>query len=102
MRVLKPGGVHVFTVPKYRHIKNSYPRAKYSNGNIEHLKSEIYHGNPVGDGKALVTWDYGDDFEELICSWSNSNTTTYITRDKNLGLDGEHIEVFVTKKWINL
>jgi SAM-dependent methyltransferase len=64
MRVLKPGGIHLFTTPKNHTIKKSYPRAKLNqNGTIEHLYEEQYHGNPIGDGRSLVTWDYGNDFE---------------------------------------
>lgn len=98
MRVLKPGGVHLFTAPKHQHVKKSYPRARLSEGGIEYLLEEQYHGNPVGDGRSLVTWDYGDDFEGLIFEWSRCPTTTYVTRDRALGLDGEYLEVFVTRR----
>lgn len=98
MRVLKSGGAHVFTAPKHKEIQKSYPRAKLENGNISYLMEAMYHGNPVGDGRALVTWDYGDDFERLIFEWSKFATTTYVTRDRNLGIDGEFLDVFVTKK----
>jgi SAM-dependent methyltransferase len=98
MRVLKPGGAHVFTAPKHKQIRNSYPRNTIYDGQIIHLKEEKYHGNPVGDGRALVTWDYGDDFESLLCKWSGFPTVTYITRDDSLGLDGEYLEVFVIRK----
>lgn len=98
MRVLKPGGIHIFTVPKHKGLPASYPRARLLDGQIEYIKEEVYHGSPVGDGRALVTWDYGDDFENLMNGWCDSSTTTYLTRDRNLGLDGEYIEVFVTKK----
>jgi len=97
-RVLKPGGAHVFTAPKHKGLGKSYARARMLDGQIEYLKEEAYHGNPVGDGRALVTWDYGDDFEDLMNSWSNSHTTTYIIRDRALGIDGEYLEVFVTRK----
>lgn len=97
-RVLKPGGVHVFTAPKHKGLRRSYPRARLVGNQIEYLLEESYHGNPVGDGRALVTWDYGDDFEELMNSWSGATTTTYIIRDRSLGIDGEYLEVFVTRK----
>ncbi|HUK89876.1 MAG TPA: class I SAM-dependent methyltransferase [Blastocatellia bacterium] len=97
-RVLKPGGVHVFTAPKHKGIRKSYPRARLDDGKIVYLKEEMYHGNPIGDGKALVTWDYGDDFEFLLHQWSGMPTITYVTRDRNLGLDGEYLEVFVSAK----
>lgn len=98
MRALKPGGAHVFTVPKEKHLSVSRPRARPVNSEIEYLHDPVYHGSPVGDGKALVTWDYGDDFEALIGRWSGGVTTTYVTRDRSLGIDGEYIEVFVTRK----
>ena len=98
MRVLKPGGAHVVTAPKTKGLRSSYARARLEEGRILYLLEAVYHGNPIGDGKALVTWDYGDDFERLIFDWCNFATTTYVTRDRNLGIDGEFLEVFVTKK----
>lgn len=98
MRVLKPGGAHVFTAPKHKGISKSYQRAKLVGAEVEHIHEPSYHGNPIGDGRALVTWDYGDDFEFLVNEWSGSFTVTYITRDRALGLDGEYLEVFVTYK----
>lgn len=98
MRVTKPGGAHVFTAPKHRGLKNSYPRIKVTENGVVHLMKPDYHGNPVGDGRALVTWDYGDDFESLITEWTGIPIQTYITRDTSLGLDGEYLEVFVQKK----
>jgi SAM-dependent methyltransferase len=99
MRVLKPGGIHIFTTPKHKKVTKSYARAKLKkSGKIQHLYEEQYHGNPIGDGHSLVTWDYGDDFEFLLHKWSGYPTTTYITRDRSLGIDGEYLEVFITRK----
>jgi SAM-dependent methyltransferase len=98
MRVIKPGGAHVFTAPKHPGLKSSYPRIQVTENGIEHLMKPEYHGNPVGDGRALVTWDYGDDFENLVMEWTAIPIQTYITRDRSLGLDGEYLEVFVMKK----
>lgn len=98
MRVLKPGGIHIFTAPKHKGLARSYPRARMESGEIQFLREASYHGNPIGDGRALVTWDYGSDFEKLISKWSDCNTTTYLTKDRSIGLDGEFLEVFVTHK----
>lgn len=98
MRVLKPGGVHVFTAPKHKNISQGYVRAVIEKGEVNYLLEPMYHGNPVGDGRALVTWDYGDDFEAQIWNWCGYPTITYVTRDRSLGLDGEYLEVFVTHK----
>ena len=97
-RVLKPGGAHVFTVPRLAWIATSEPRAKISAAGIEHIKEESYHGNPVGDGKALVTWDYGADFETLMDEWSGLQTSTFNAVDRSRGIDGEFRDVFISKK----
>ena len=57
MRVLKPGGAHVFTTPIHKGLAKSYPRATLIEGQVVNLKEENYHGNPVGDGRSLVTLD---------------------------------------------
>jgi SAM-dependent methyltransferase len=97
MRVLKPGGLYLFTAPKHKTILNSYPRALIENGNVVHLRPPMYHGNPIGDG-SLVTWDYGTDFDDLIMQWSGYLVSTHIIRDRNLGIDGEFLEVFAILK----
>jgi SAM-dependent methyltransferase len=98
MRVLKPGGAHVWTAPKREGLSKSFQRAELRNGQINYLKEAAYHANPVGDGKSLVTWEYGDDFESLVFDWCGGPTTTSLVRDRKLGLDGSYLEVFVTRK----
>ncbi len=98
MRVLRPDGLHIFTAPKHKHLLKSYPRARSNGKHIEHLLEPQYHGNPIGDGRSLVTWDYGADFDDLIETWSGCNTCTYVLRDRRRGIDGEYLEVFVTTK----
>ena len=98
MRVLDYGGVHVFTAPKHKHLTTSYPRARLLGGAVNHLLDPQYHGSPVGDGRALVTWDYGADFEDLIRDWTGYLTSTFVIRDRERGIDGECLEVFVMRK----
>jgi SAM-dependent methyltransferase len=98
-RVLKPGGAHVFTAPKHRNLLASRQRARVlDDGRIEHLLPEEYHGSPIGDGRVLVTWDYGYDFEELLSDWSGNPIVTYRTRDRSKGIDALFNEVFVIRK----
>jgi SAM-dependent methyltransferase len=97
-RVLRPGGIHIFTAPKNKHLLKSYRRANILDGAVEHLHEPIYHGNPIGDGRSLVTWDYGADFDDLIQQWSGCNTCNFIIRDRSRGIDGEYLDVFVTLK----
>jgi hypothetical protein len=98
MRVLRPGGAHVFTAPKNKHLLKSYRRAAFVNGRVEHIHEPNYHGNPIGDGRSLVTWDYGADFDDLIQEWSGYCTSNFIIRDRSLGIDAECLDVFVTQK----
>ena len=98
MRVVKPGGAHVFTTPKHKGLRATAQRARLDHDRIVHLMDEQYHGNPIGDGRALVTWDYGDDFELYLWRWCRYPTVTYVVRDRQVGIDGEYLEVFVTRK----
>jgi hypothetical protein len=98
MRVVKPGGAHVFTAPKHKGLRATRQRARLDGNNIVHLLEPQYHGNPIADGRSLVTWDYGDDFELYVWDWCGYPTITYIVRDRGLGIDGEYLEVFVTRK----
>lgn len=98
MRVLKPGGLHLFTTPKHKRLPQSRPRARLTEGRVEYLMDAQYHESPVSDGRSLVTWDYGADFEDLVGAWSGYLTSTFVLRDRRLGLDGEYLDVFVTAK----
>lgn len=98
MRVLNDGGLHVFTAPKHKHLTTSCARARLKDGAVEHLLEPQYHGSPIGDGRALVTWDYGADFEDLIRGWTGYLTSTFVIRDRERGIDGEYLEVFVIRK----
>ena len=98
-RVLKPGGVHVFTTPKHKHLLKSYARARQStDGTVEHLLPAEYHGNPIGDGRSLVTWDYGADLDDLLAMWSGYLVCDFVLRDRSRGIDGEYLDVFVMRK----
>lgn len=97
-RVLKPGGMHVFTTPKHKDLLQSRARVQPDGDGVRYLSEPVYHGNPIGDGRSLVTWDYGADFESLLHQWSGYLTSTYVIRDRRIGVDGEFLEVFVTVK----
>lgn len=98
-RVLRPGGVHVFTMPWYPSLTTSVQRARLEHDRtVTHLLDPIYHGNPLSADGALVTWDWGLDVAEVIRRHSGMATTIYLERDRAKGLDGEFLEVFVSRK----
>ena len=97
--MLRPGGAHVFTAPKHSGLATSRRRARITaDGQVEHLLPAEFHGNPIGDNKALVTWDYGHDFERLLSQWTGAPVQTYQRVDRGRGLDAEFNEVFVIRK----
>ena len=101
-RVLKPNGIYLFTVPIYQNLDQSSPRVNVSkDGQINTIKEPIYHGNPIDSKGSLVTFDYGLDFSDLIFKWSGMFTTIYVCRDRKLGIDGEFLEVCISRKTDN-
>lgn len=97
-RVLKPGGIHLFTTPKLPKVMNTYRRAElHPDGSIAYLAEPDYHGNPVGDGRSLVTFYYGNDFEILLSEWAGRTVQVFQTKDRAKGLDADHNEVFVIR-----
>jgi hypothetical protein len=57
-RVLRPGGVHIFTVPPR---PTTRVRAILRYGGIEHLVPAEYHSDPLDPAGVLAYWDYGPD-----------------------------------------
>jgi SAM-dependent methyltransferase len=97
-RVLRPGGLHIFTVPRKRELLTSRPRAVRPNLEIIHLEEPEYHGNPVDPSGSLVTFDWGLDLERFIGASAPFETLSYRVESFHLGLLGEFLEVFVSRK----
>ncbi|WP_454824717.1 class I SAM-dependent methyltransferase [Paraburkholderia xenovorans] len=100
MRVLRPDGAHVFTVPKHKGLLEHVQRArKHPDGYIDYLVEPHYHGAPAGEDPALVTWDYGYDFELTASEWCQGATVqTFRTLDRAKGIEALFNEVFVIRK----
>ena len=60
-RVLKVGGVHIFTTPIYPFAKTR-ARIEMKGGFRKSILPEIYHENPICGKGALVTYDWGGIF----------------------------------------
>lgn len=101
-RTLKPGGMHIFTVPLVNKDKPSKLRARIEDNKIVYLVTEQYHGNPVGDGRALVTIDWGFDICRHIFEASGLFTHIVYIDDLSKGIRAEYIEVLVTVKPFSL
>lgn len=98
-RTLTPGGMHIFTVPLVNKWNPTKRRAKLdSRSKIVHLTEPSYHGNPIGDGRSLVTMDWGYDICEHIFQSSGLFTQIIYIDDIQRGIRAEYIEVLVTHK----
>lgn len=97
-RTLKPGGMHIFTTPLVNKNRQSKLRALINNDEISYLEPESYHGNPIGDGRSLVTVDWGFDICQHIFKSSGLFTQLIYIDDLSKGIRAEYIEVLVTFK----
>lgn len=65
IRVLRPGGCHLFTVPtRYKTQK----RAEVRDGGVEFLTEPEYHSDPLNARGILAYWDFGLDAAEIFSS----------------------------------
>jgi len=65
-RVLKPGGLHVFTVPvDWPLLQVSEPAAVMENGEVRHLVEPVYHNSGDG-GRSLVVTRFGEDLIDWL------------------------------------
>jgi hypothetical protein len=98
-RVLKPGGAYIMTVPILMKFESSKRRASVdSAGNITHIKDAQYHGNPIDEGGALVTLDWGYDILDYLNCHSSLQCVMVYIDDLSRGIRAEFIEVIVCRK----
>jgi SAM-dependent methyltransferase len=98
-RTLRPYGAHVCSVPIVRKWEPSRPRVIWDeSGNIKHLLEPEYHGNPIDNTGALVTWDWGYDIASVFTQNSGMQTVVMQIDNINLGIRAEYIEVLVSVK----
>ena len=98
-RTLKLGGAHIFTVPIVNKHMPSILRARLNDdGQISHLESPVYHGNPISDKGSLVTVDWGFDICQHIFKSCGLFTHLVYIDDLSKGIRAEYIEVLITVK----
>ena len=96
-RVLRPGGLHIFTVPWWPG-KPTLVRAVRTSAGVEHLRKPQYHHDPIDPNGTLVVRQWGDDLMQFIQAASGLATEVYDTQDRRLGLTGTFQQVFVTRR----
>ena len=66
VRVLRPGGVTLFTVPMHEG-ERTVERARLHAGEIEHLHAPVYHNDPLRAGAGILAFrDYGRDILDRL------------------------------------
>ncbi len=96
-RVLRPGGAHVFTVPVTQG-HSTLVRVVPSDSGVEYLLPPDYHGGLDNPERSLVIREWGDDFIDFVSEHSGLPTEVHRLHDRSLGLDGDPLEVFITRK----
>jgi SAM-dependent methyltransferase len=96
-RTLKPGGMHIFTVPMVNGPKPTERRASLEHGRVVHHKPPEYHGNPVAEG-SLMTMDWGFDICAHIARASGLFTEIVSLDLLDCGIRAELNEVLVSRK----
>jgi SAM-dependent methyltransferase len=96
-RVLRPGGLHIFTVPLYRG-KTTLVRAEPGPDGPVLLHPAEYHGDPVNPKGALVVREWGDDIVDFVELTAQMPTEIRTFHNRELGLDGEFLDVVVSRK----
>lgn len=62
-RILKPQGLHIFSVPAILSFPNTRRRAELKDGTITHILPQSHHGEVTGNkDDFLVFYEFGSDF----------------------------------------
>ena len=109
-RVVKPGGCYIMTVP-IENFENPTEKACDidADGNVYHIQTKKsieknvgleYHGNPIDNNGAVVTYYYGYDIIQLIKDNTNFDVQLFFKKDDllNYGICGIFKDVIICVK----
>ncbi len=98
-RTLKPGGVHIFTVPLVnRHRPSEVWAVRNEDGTPRFLRQPDYHANPIDPKGSPVTMHWGFDIVRFIRDATGLETAIEHLDDLHSGVRAELIEVLVTTR----
>lgn len=83
VRVLKPGGIMLATIPFHTAENTSVIRARLIDGKLEKLLPASYHGNPISASGSLVFTDFGWDMLDVMrkAGFSSTNVEVYASAE---------------------
>lgn len=97
-RTLRPGGICVMTVPVVDPWGEIKRRASLKDGEIIHHLEEQYHGNPVADGRSLVTVDWSYQIGAYLSAHSGMGFAVMDITDMEQGIRDSANVVLYGKK----
>ena len=97
-RVLKPGGLHIFTVPYGEAMPRDNVRASLVGGKIIHHAEALYHQDPIRLSEGILVWTiFG--LEMLVrLAEIGFQTDLWRLHEPECGIIGPGAEVFVARK----
>lgn len=95
-RTLKPGGCHVFTVPRVLHAATR-ARVRFEGGRPQFLAPPEHHRNPISRAGSLVVTDWGADLEAIVAGATGGRCESRRIGDAGRGIPVE-VEVFVSTR----
>jgi SAM-dependent methyltransferase len=101
LRVLKPGGTLLFTVPFHKGYANTLVRARINDdGSIEHLEPPDYHGDPVNEAAGcLCFYTFGWDLISQLRAVGFVDAGTHLYWSARCGyLGGELLLLTASKR----
>jgi hypothetical protein len=87
----------VFTVPWY-YWSETKVKARKIKGKVEYFEKPDYHRNPIDENGALVVTEWGKDLLDVIYKNTGMETTVVKEINRDMGIDAEFIEVFISRK----
>ncbi|MFZ4400669.1 MAG: class I SAM-dependent methyltransferase [Bacteroidales bacterium] len=63
-RVLKKGGIHLFTVPIHDGL--TFKRCEFVNDELHHIVEPEYHYDPLNKNGCIVFWTFGTDITDYF------------------------------------
>ncbi len=96
-RVLKPKGIHIFTIP-YNNTAPTTKRVDISNGQEIFILPPVYHGDPMNPEGALVYTDFGYDIVDYLKNIGFETQLYWSTEDDSIYNKVFNNVVFLSRK----
>ncbi len=100
LRVLKPGGTLLFTVPFHKGLPSTLVRARFNDdGSIEHLEPPDYHGDPVNpEGGCLCFYTFGWDLLSQLRTLGFASAESHFYWSSRFGYLGGELLLLTARK----